>query len=61
MQQILRSPAAWDIIDELAHIYGEARVALYLFLVIGAALADTRLWTRAIMEPVIPHTATWNL
>ena len=61
MQRILKSPAAWDIIDELAPIYGEARVALWLFQVIGTELDDTRQWTRETMEQVIPHTATWSL
>lgn len=61
MQKILKSQAAWDIIDELAPIYGEARVALWLFQVIGAELDETRQWTKETMDQVIPHTATWSL
>lgn len=61
MQKILKSQAAWDIIDELAPIYGEARVALWLFQVIGAELDDTRQWTKETMDQVVPHTATWSL
>lgn len=61
MQRILQSPAAWDIIGELSPIYGEARVALWLFQVIGAELDDTRQWTRELMDQVVPHTATWSL
>ncbi len=61
MQDILQSPAAWDILAELAPIYGEARVALWLFQVIGAELDDTRRWTREVLEQVVPQTATWSL
>ena len=38
MEQILTSPAAQDIVSQLAPIYGEGRVALWLFQVIGAEL-----------------------
>ena len=61
MQRILMSKAVWDIIDELAPIYGEARVALWLFQVIGAELDMTRQWTQETAEQVVPHTATWSL
>lgn len=61
MQRILTSKAVWDIIDELAPIYGEARVALWLFQVIGAELDMTRQWTQETAEQVVPHTATWSL
>ena len=61
MNEILRSQAAWDIIDQLSPIYGEARVALWLFQVIGAELDDTRAWTQETMDQVTPHTATWTL
>lgn len=61
MQKILKSQAAWDIIDELSPIYGEARVALWLFQIIGVELDDTRLWTKETMDQVVPHTATWSL
>ena len=61
MQRILTSKAVWDIIDELAPIYGEARVALWLFQVIGAELDMTRQRTQETAEQVVPHTATWSL
>lgn len=61
MNQILTSQAARDILDELSPIYGEARVALWLFQVIGAELDDTRQWTQETMDQVVPQTATWSL
>lgn len=61
MRRIITSQAARDILDELAPIYGEARVALWLFQVIGAELDDTRQWTQETMDQVVPHTATWSL
>ena len=61
MQRILQSPAAWDVLSELAPIYGEARVALWLFQVTGAELDNMRQWTQETMEQVLPHTATWSL
>ena len=61
MQEILQSQAARDILDELSPIYGEGRVALWLFQVIGAELDDTREWTAEVMDQVVPHTATWSL
>ena len=61
MQEILQSQAARDILDELSPIYGEGRVALWLFQVIGEELDDTREWTAEVMDQVVPHTATWSL
>lgn len=61
MEDILKSPAAWDIINELSPIYGEARVALWLFQVIGAELDETRKWTQEVEAQTVPQTATWSI
>ena len=61
METILKSPAAWDIINELSPIYGEARVALWLFQVIGAELDEIRDWTKEVEAQVVPQTATWSI
>lgn len=61
MRAILTSQAARDIVNQLSPIYGEARVALWLFQVIGAELDETRAWTNELMAQVTPHNATWTL
>lgn len=61
MRKILTSPAARDIVNQLSPIYGEARVALWLFQAIGTELDETREWTRELMDQVTPHKATWSL
>lgn len=61
INEILTSQAARDIIDQLSPIYGEARVALWIFQAIGAELDDTRQWTSEVLDQVVPHTATWSL
>lgn len=61
MRQILTSEAARDIVNQLSPIYGEARVALWLFQIIGAELDETRSWTQELMDQVTPHKATWSL
>ena len=61
MRKILTSPAAQDIVQQLSPIYGEARVALWIFQSIGSELDDTRKWTDELMDQVTPHRATWSL
>lgn len=61
MELILKSPAARDIVNQLSPIYGDGRVALWLFQVIGAELDPTRKWTVEVMSQTVPHTATWSL
>lgn len=61
MQQILKSPAARDIVNQLAPIYGESRVALFLFQAIGAELDEMRKWADEVLLQATPHTATWSL
>lgn len=61
MRQILTSQAARDIVDQLSPIYGEARVALWIFQAIGTELDETRQWTQELMDQVTPHKATWSL
>lgn len=61
MEAILKSPSAWEIINELSPIYGNARVALWLFQVIGAQLDKTQAWTKEIEAQIVPQTATWSI
>lgn len=61
MQKILTSPMAQEIVNQLAPIYGEARVALWIFQAIGIELDDMREWTLETQQQVVPQTATWSL
>lgn len=61
MRRILTSPMAREIVNQLSPIYGEARVALWIFQAIGAELDDMRGWAQEIMDQVTPHRATWTL
>lgn len=61
MRKILTSQAAHDIVEQLSPIYGEARVALWIFQAIGTELDETRAWTSELMDQVTPHNATWTL
>ena len=61
MRKILTSQMAREILNQLAPIYGEARVALWLFQSIGWQLDDMKEWAQEVMDQVTPHRATWSL
>ena len=61
MQRILKSEMGRKIVGEVAPVYGEAYVALWLFEVIGRALDDMELWTEEYQQQIVPQTATWSL
>lgn len=60
-EQILQSPMAQQIIQEVSPIYGEAYTALWLFQVIGTVLDDMKEWATSLEKQVVPQTATWSL
>lgn len=61
MQRILKSEMGQKIVNEVAPVYGEAYVALWLFEVIGRALDDMEFWTEEYRQQIVPQTATWSL
>lgn len=61
MQKILTSPAAQEIVSQLAPIYGKARVALWIFQAIGIEIDEMRQWVEEVDLQIVPQTATWSL
>ena len=61
MEEILQSPMAQKIIQEVSPIYGEAYTALWMYQVIGAVLDSMEEWTSSLEAQVVPQTATWSL
>ncbi|MCI8285455.1 MAG: DUF2313 domain-containing protein [Firmicutes bacterium] len=61
MRNILKSEMGRKIIREVAPVYEDAYVALWLFEVIGEALSDVEFWTDEFKKQVVPQTATWSL
>lgn len=60
-EQILQSPMAQQIIQDVSPIYGEAYTALWLFQVIGTVLDSMEEWATSLEQQVVPQTATWSL
>lgn len=61
MEKILKSPKAWEIVQKLSPIYGEAYVALWLLQVIGTVLDEMDEWASSLRDQVTPNKATWSL
>ena len=61
MRKILSSPMAREIVNQLSPIYGDARVALWIFQAIGVELDDMKKWAQDIIDQVTPHNASWTL
>lgn len=61
MEQILKSPMAQKIVQEVSPLYGRAYTVLWLFQVIGSVLDEMDEWTGSIEEQVVPQSATWSL
>ena len=61
MEEILKSPMAQKIVQDISPIYGEAYTALWLFQVIGAILDEMDEWVSSLGKQVVPQTATWSL
>ena len=61
MEQILKSPKAQEIIQQVSPIYGEAYTVLCLYQVIGAVLDEMEEWTDSLEKQAVPQTATWSL
>lgn len=61
MQKILTSPAAQEIVAQLAPIYGQARVALWIFQAIGLEIDEMSQWADEVFVQIVPQTATWSL
>ena len=61
MEEILQSPMAQKIIQEVSPIYGESYTVLWLYEVIGRVLDTMDEWTGSLELQVVPQTATWSL
>ena len=61
MDEILKSPMAQKIVQEVSPIYGDAYTVLWLYQVIGTVLDNLDEWTGSIKDQVVPQTATWSL
>lgn len=61
MEQILKSPMAQKMVQQVSPIYGEAYTVLWLYQVIGAVLDNMKEWTDSLEKQVVPQTATWSL
>lgn len=61
MEEILKSPKAQEIVQQISPIYGEAYTTLWLFQVIGTVLDMMEEWTSTLAAQTVPHTATWSL
>lgn len=61
MEEILKSPMAQKIVQEVSPIYGEAYTVLWLYQVIGTVLDKMEEWTGTLEQQVVPQTATWSL
>lgn len=61
MREILKSPMAQKMIQQITPRYGKAYVFLWLMQVTGAEWDDLKKWVDEIRLQVIPQTATWSL
>ena len=60
-EQILKSPMAQQIIQEISPIYGESYTVLWIIQVIGEVLDLMEEWASSLEKQVVPQTATWSL
>lgn len=61
MEEILKSPMAQKIVQEVSPIYGNAYTVLWLYQVIGTVLDMMDEWIGTLEKQVVPQTATWSL
>lgn len=61
MEEILKSPMAQKMVQEVSPVYGQAYTVLWLYQVIGAVLDMMDEWTGTLEQQVVPQTATWSL
>lgn len=61
MLEILKSPMAQKIVQEVSPIYGKAYTVLWLYQVIGTVLDSMEEWVESLEKQVVPQTATWSL
>ena len=61
MEQILTSESAKRMIDYVSPIYGESRIGLWLFQVIGLELDDVQEICEDIYDQMFISRATWSL
>lgn len=61
MREILSSPTAQKMIQQISPRYGKAYVFLNLIQVIGSEIDDLEKWTEEYKAQVVPQTATWTI
>lgn len=61
MREILTSPLAKRMVQEITPRYGNAYAFLWLMQVTGLEWDEMRRWSEEIRAQVVPQTATWTL
>ena len=61
MREILKSPMAQKMIQEISPRYGNAYAFLWLMQVIGLEWDEIGKWVEEYRLQVVPQTATWSL
>ena len=61
MREILKSPMAQKMVQQISHRYGKAYVFLWLMQVTGMEWDDLSKWVEEIKLQIVPQTATWSL
>lgn len=61
MREILKSPEAQKMIQQISPRYGSAYVFLWLMQVTGAEWDQMMKWVEEFQLQVVPQTATWSL
>ena len=61
MREILKSPMAQKMIQEISPRYGNAYVFLWIMQVIGIEWDEMQEWAESYRLQVVPQTATWAL
>lgn len=61
MQEIVQSAVGQKMLEWVSPVYGNARIALWLFQVIGAQMDDLEQWITSIGEQAYPQLVSWSM
>lgn len=60
-EKIVRSPEGKKILNQVSPIYGNGRIGLWLFQIIGTELDELTEWIKEIALQAYPQTVTWSI
>lgn len=60
-EKIVRSPEGKKILNQVSPIYGNGRIGLWLFQIIGTELDELTEWIKEIALQAYPQTTTWAI